>query len=112
MTGIISFDFTGKAIIVTGAARGIGRAMTRSFINAGGKVLAVDRDEEGLIATCEGLGANCISMKADIRFSEDAKNIVSNAVDAFGQLDICVNNAAVAPHASLLDERVDPRHAE
>ena len=107
MTGKINFDFSGTVVIVTGAARGIGREMTQAFTAAGASVLAVDRDEAGLIETCEGLGPACASMTADIRFAEETVHVVNTAVKTFGSLDVCINNAAVAPHTSLLEERVE-----
>ena len=101
-----TFDFANQVIIVTGASRGIGRALTRRFAAAGGRVLAVDRDEDGLRATCdEARGAQPIT--ADVSAPADAERLVSAAVHELGGLDVCVNNAAVAPHTTLLDERVE-----
>ena len=106
-TGRASFDFKGKSVIVTGAARGIGRAMVKSFIDSGALVVAADRDAEGLAETCASLGDRVKAVEADISTVEGAKTIVDEAVNRFGGLDVCVNNAAVAPHASLLKERVE-----
>jgi len=103
----LQFDFTGKAVIMTGAARGIGRTMVKTFHDAGAMVLAADRDAEGLAETCEPFGERVVSIVADISNPEGAKSIVDKCVEAFGRLDVCVNNAAVAPHASLLEERVE-----
>ncbi len=103
----MSLDFTGKAVIITGAARGIGRTMVRTFHDAGAMVLAADRDAEGLAETCEFFEARIASIVADISTPEEARSIVEKCVDEFGRLDICVNNAAVAPHAALLEETVE-----
>jgi NAD(P)-dependent dehydrogenase (short-subunit alcohol dehydrogenase family) len=104
----VSFDFKGRVVIITGAARGIGREMVHSFVNAGAQVIAADRDQDGLAETCAHLPAAQIeSVAADITDESDAARIVQVATDRFGRLDVCVNNAAVAPHASLLDERVE-----
>ena len=103
----MQFDFTGKAVIMTGAARGIGRTMVKTFHDAGAMVLAADRDAEGLAETCEPFEERVASIVADISNPEGAKSIVDKCVEAFGRLDVCVNNAAVAPHASLLEERVE-----
>jgi NAD(P)-dependent dehydrogenase (short-subunit alcohol dehydrogenase family) len=104
----VEFDFTGRSIIVTGAARGIGRKMVHRFVAAGGKVVAADRDAEGLDETCRDLDpASIATVVADITVQEGAAAIVGTAVERFGKLDVCVNNAAVAPHASLLEERVE-----
>ena len=96
--------FEGKTVIVTGAARGVGRALVHAFVGAGASgVVAADRDEAGLRETCEGLGDGVVPVTADISTVEGAKAIVGTAVDRFGGLDVCVNNAAVAPTAALLD---------
>ncbi|MEZ4572531.1 MAG: SDR family NAD(P)-dependent oxidoreductase [Thermomicrobiales bacterium] len=102
----VSFDFGGRVVIVTGAARGIGRVMARQFADAGALVLAADRDPDGLHETCDGLDLDRVaSLVADVSTEEGAGSIVEAAVERFGKLDVCVNNAAVAPHASIFDER-------
>lgn len=107
MRSNVTFDFTGRVVIVTGAARGIGRVMARRFVAAGASVLAADRDEAGLTETCAGLPEDrVLTIVDDIADEAGAARIVAAAVGRFGRLDVCVNNAAVAPHAALLDERV------
>ncbi len=104
----VTFDFSGRTVIVTGAARGIGRSMVEQFAAAGASILAVDRDEAGLAETCQSLDpARVVQLVADVSTEAGATSIVETAVDRFDQLDICVNNAAVAPHASIFDERVE-----
>src|SRR5688500_11605810 len=104
----VSFDFSGRAVIVTGAARGIGRVMVARFAAASASILAADRDAEGLAETCHDLDpARIASLIADVSTEDGAASIVDTAVQRFGHLDICVNNAAVAPHASISDERVE-----
>lgn len=103
----ISFDFTGKSVVITGAARGIGRAMVQQFVAAGASVVAADRDRDGLEGTRESVTAPITLVVADITLAEDADRIVQTAVDHFGSIDFCVNNAAVAPHAALLEERAE-----
>lgn len=96
----------GKSTIITGAARGVGRALVHRFLAAGARVVAADRDADGLAETiAQAHSDNVVSIAADISSPEGAAAIVDRAVTAFGQLDILVNNAAVAPHATLLDER-------
>lgn len=101
------FRFAGKVAVVTGAARGVGREIVRAFVDAGAQVVAADRDGDGLAETCRPHGARVNAIVADISTTDGAKAIVARATEAFGRLDICVNNAAVAPHAALLDERVE-----
>jgi NAD(P)-dependent dehydrogenase (short-subunit alcohol dehydrogenase family) len=101
------FRFAGKVAVVTGAARGVGREIVRAFVEAGAQVVAADRDNDGLTETCRPHGARVSRVVADISTTDGATAIVARATEAFGRLDICVNNAAVAPHAALLEERVE-----
>ena len=105
--GKVTYDLQNEVAIVTGAARGVGRAIVSRFVQAGARVLAADRDREGLAETVAAHGDVVAGVAADIRTQEGVDSIVGGAVDRFGRLDICVNNAAVAPHAALMDERVE-----
>ncbi len=103
----MEFDFRGKAIIITGAGRGIGRTMVRTFHKAGAMVVAADRDGDGLRETCQSYTERVVPVVGDVSMPEGAQAIVDGCVEEFGRLDVCVNNAAVAPHAALLEERVE-----
>jgi NAD(P)-dependent dehydrogenase (short-subunit alcohol dehydrogenase family) len=107
MSGQAVFDFAGQVAIVTGAARGVGRAMVSAFVLAGAQVVAADRDPTGLAETCEPHGKSVLPVVADVSMPAGANEIVQGAIEGFGRLDICVNNAAVAPHTALLEERVE-----
>ena len=105
--GRVSYDLSDEVVIVTGAARGVGRAIVRRFVEAGAKVLAADREAEGLAQTVDSYGDEVLGVVADISSQSGTDAIVGGAVERFGRLDVCVNNAAVAPHASLMEERVE-----
>ncbi len=107
MSGEAVFHFDGKVAVVTGAARGVGRALVAAFVEAGARVVAADRDSVGLAETCASHVESVSSIVSDVSTPDGAQAIVERAVKTFGRLDICVNNAAVAPHAALLDERAD-----
>lgn len=106
-TGNVSFNFKGRTVIITGAARGVGRALVKAFYDSGACVVAADRDEAGLLETCAPFIERVAAIVADISTSEGAKAIIEEAISRYGGLDVCVNNAAVAPHTALLEERVE-----
>ncbi len=103
----VRYEFSGRTAVVTGASRGVGRSIVASLVAAGAQVVAADRDEEGLRETCSPHGERVLSVVADISRAAGAQEVVHAAATHFGRLDFCVNNAAVAPHASLLEERVE-----
>ena len=103
----VVYDFSGQVAVVTGAARGVGREIVGALVGAGAAVVAADRDADGLSATCADLGNRAVAVVGDVSTPDGAAAIVGGATEHFGRLDIVVNNAAVAPHAALLEERVE-----
>lgn len=103
----LTYDYSGSVAVVTGAARGVGRAVTAAFVAAGARVVAADRDADGLAETVHDLGDAAVPVVGDVSTPDGAGRIVAAAPEHFGRLDFCINNAAVAPHAALLDERVE-----
>ena len=102
----MNYDLDGKVVVITGAARGVGRAMVGMFVEQGTKVVAADRDADGLAQTCAPF-PGVISLVEDISTPEGAERIVGTAIKHFGRLDVCVNNAAVAPHTAILEEKME-----
>lgn len=84
--------FAGQAAIVTGAARGIGAATAARLRADGADVLLVDRDE-AVLATAAALGA--ASLMLDVAAPDAGSRIVQAALDAFGRIDMLVNNAGI-----------------
>jgi NAD(P)-dependent dehydrogenase (short-subunit alcohol dehydrogenase family) len=104
----VTYDYAGCVAIVTGAARGVGRSLVHAFVTTGAQVVAADRDADGLAETCADLPPGTVApVVADVSAEDGAAAIAGTATSAFGRLDFCVNNAAVAPHAALLDERAE-----
>lgn len=88
----------GKVAIVTGAGRGIGRAIAGRLAGDGAAIVAVDRDEDTVAATARELqdaGRRAIAVTADVTGSEDRRRFMAAALDAFGRLDILINNAGI-----------------
>jgi NAD(P)-dependent dehydrogenase (short-subunit alcohol dehydrogenase family) len=83
-------------VLITGALTGIGRAAAVVFAQEGARVVVSGRrDKQGqeLVAELQGLGAEAIFVRSDVRKDEDIRNLVDQTVKRFGRLDIAVNNA-------------------
>ncbi|MBO4252331.1 SDR family NAD(P)-dependent oxidoreductase [Streptomyces griseorubiginosus] len=89
----ISYDFTGRSVIVTGAARGIGLELSRFFSSHGAKLAMVDLDERELKAAASTLGA--LPLSADVGKTSDVEDVTSTVVREFGGVDVLVNNAGI-----------------
>lgn len=94
-----------KVAIVTGAARGIGRATAERLIEEGAKILICDIDEAQLTRTAAELGGKdrVIAQLVDVVNKRHVEQLVDKAVEHFGRLDIMVNNAGIAPVVDFLD---------
>lgn len=89
-------QFTGKAAIVTGSAKGLGKSFAMALARRGCAVLIADVDEKELAKTMETIvdsGGKCICRKVDVTRSADADAMVQQALESFGRVDILVNNA-------------------
>lgn len=102
------FSLAGKAAIVTGGRRGIGRAIALALAEAGADVALGDRvvDDGELDAVAEGvkkLGRHSLAVQADITQKADVDNLVQKTLAELGAVDILVNNAAMNIRAPLLE---------
>ena len=97
----------GKTVLVTGAQRGIGRAIAIRFAAAGADVALNYLDDqaaaESAAAEIVGLGRRAATIAADISRPEQARRLVAEAERALGPLDVLVNNAGIFPRAPFLD---------
>ena len=95
-----SFELTGQTALVTGAGRGLGRAIALALAHAGADV-ALGLREPGsateLVAELEALGRRALPVRMDVRRPEESRAAVAEVIAAFGRLDILVNNAGLGP---------------
>jgi 3-oxoacyl-[acyl-carrier protein] reductase len=89
----ITFDFSGRTVIVTGAARGIGLELGRYFRTAGADTILVDFDGDELTKAAAEVGA--IGVQADVSKTEDVDRVVATAIERTGRVDVLVNNAGI-----------------
>lgn len=88
----------GKTIVVTGGGSGLGRSMTKYFLELGAKVAITSRDLDKLTTTAKELetetGGTCLPVQCDVRNYDEVEAMLKTVLDAFGQVDVLLNNAA------------------
>ncbi len=95
----MTFDFTDKVVLITGAGAGLGHACAMAFANAGAKVVITDISQEPLdkaVAELQSNGAEVLGLLNDASDSADVNRMLERIVERFGRLDIAVNNAGTA----------------
>jgi 2-deoxy-D-gluconate 3-dehydrogenase len=97
----VNLELEGRVAIVTGAGRGLGRAIAAALVEEGARVLAVARseDELGTLASQSVRPARC-----DMRTPDAVAALPQHALDTFGRLDIVVNNAGIAPAGAFAEQ--------
>lgn len=112
MTELTATDLLkGKTVLVTGASAGIGRAAAIGAARHGADVaINFSRDVVGAqsaVAEIEALGRRGLAIKGDVSDPDTAKDFIARAVEAFGKVDVFVNNAGICPFHSFLDMPVE-----
>ena len=98
----------GKAALITGAARGIGRAFAEAYVREGARVAIGDIDIARARATAAEIGEAAIAVEMDVTRQESIDAAVAETVEAFGRIDILINNAAIFTAAPIVEiERDD-----
>jgi acetoin reductase-like protein len=92
-----------KVAIITGAARGIGKAIAERYVKEGAKVVVADLNEEGARTVASALGSNAFGFKLDITDQVSIDAAIAAAVAHFGSLDILVNNAGIFDLAPIVE---------
>src|SRR6266436_7040069 len=102
-----NFELTGQVALVTGAARGLGRAISLALAHAGADVALGLRDvkaDSGIAEELRKMGRKALPLQMDMRTMEQISRAVDETAKEFGRIDILVNNAGIAPEN--LDEHV------
>lgn len=94
---------TPKTALVTGAARGIGLATTRLFVEEGRRVAMIDRDKEALREAAAHFGDAVLPVVCDVSRPEDVTRMASSVRDGLGRVDALVNNAGVADFGPIAE---------
>ena len=108
--GFPRFDVTGQVAMVTGAARGLGRAIALALADAGADLVLGLRDvrgDGGLIGEIEAMGRRALAVPCEVSDLGQVRSAVDAAVDRLGRIDVLVNNAGASPENPAEDVRED-----
>ena len=101
-------EFTGKSVVITGAAAGMGKAITLNFLKKGATVIAVDLNQKALDELEKSLSLEIqkkfISFAGDVSKQEVNEAMIEKAVQATGEINVLVNNAGIAGHSEPISE--------
>lgn len=92
------YKLEGRVVVVTGAAHGIGKAYVERLAAEGARVAIADLDEDGAQAVAKGIvegGGEAVAMRTDIADAESARQMAQKTADAFGRIDVLINNASM-----------------
>ena len=94
----MEISLKGKTALVTGASRGIGKAIAKSFVDAGAQVMLTSRKEDALRAVANEIKGDTAVFAANTGDLEQGQACVEATIERFGKIDILVNNAATNPY--------------
>jgi NAD(P)-dependent dehydrogenase (short-subunit alcohol dehydrogenase family) len=94
-----------RVVVITGGAKGIGRAIAERFASAGDRVVIIDRDGDEAARAVGQLGAAHVAVQADLAVEADIARAFATVKERFGRVDILINNAAVADRFMPMEEQ-------
>ncbi|SDD64325.1 hypothetical protein SAMN05421663_11624 [Terribacillus halophilus] len=100
-------DFTEKVVVVTGAGNGIGKAVALAYSHAGAKVAAIDLEQAAVEQTVQEMAGEGLALQADIRLHKEVRQLMKQAFDHFGQIDILINNAGISAFKNMFELSVE-----
>jgi NAD(P)-dependent dehydrogenase (short-subunit alcohol dehydrogenase family) len=102
-------DYTGKVVLITGAATGIGRAASLAFAGQGATLVLGDKDARAgeTAQMARDLGAKALFVETDVSQAAQVQALVAAAVETYGRLDVAFNNAGVLPVTNPLAEQTE-----
>jgi glucose 1-dehydrogenase len=107
----MDLNLNGKVAVVTGAARGIGRAIAETLAREGARVAAIDRDPSGkleeTVCDIEAVGGEVVAIFADVGREAAVQGMVQQVLARFGRIDILVNNAGIAVRKPLVENTLE-----
>ena len=103
----VNDDFSGKVAIVTGGGQGMGRAVAQRFVEAGARVVVNDKNADAAQTVAGALGDAALAVPGDVTVKADVDRVVNAAADAFGAIDVLVNNAGILFSTTLADMEED-----
>lgn len=95
-------DYSNKTIVITGAARGIGRKVAEKFVGLNGNVVICDLDQQAVETAAGEIGGNAAGFKADVTIAADIENLFKKTLEKFGSLDVLINNAGITRDTLLI----------
>jgi NAD(P)-dependent dehydrogenase (short-subunit alcohol dehydrogenase family) len=106
----MDLDLGGKTVVISGGAKGIGRACAEAFAREGANIAILDWDEEALSdaqAAIAGIGVKVLTQKVDVSSSAEVDAAHARAIDVFGAIDVGFNNAGVGSPFKAIEDTTD-----